>query len=283
MVVIQIKNSDKDTFLYETSCNISNDQLLRDLVNVWNLRLRLRQLIGGLREMALYGPMKEPNKVGIDEIQEKYNNVLIEKNQYYQADPTGNRTGNGVGPQLTETIERVCLDAEAILDANNAARKVSVSLALLQERLDNMRGVVIMAYPMGLPEWDTVRLTIQGNEGLEGTSAGVEMLDPDTAELWVASRMFDRNQSVADRLGRNEKTKVIGKLQKPGAGPPGREAAVSEEEKKAMMAFYFKKQEEMKKMAESSEDDYLHSSWADPKQLQRSLRGQTNIKAPGLR
>ena len=72
MVVIQIKNSDKDTFLYETSCDISNDQLLRDLVNVWNLRLRLRQLIGGLREMALYGPMKEPNKVGIDETLERY-------------------------------------------------------------------------------------------------------------------------------------------------------------------------------------------------------------------
>jgi hypothetical protein len=49
------------------------------------------------------------------------------------------------------------------------------------------------------------------------------------------------------------------------------------------MAYYFKKQEEMKRMAESNEDDYLHSSWADPKQLQRSLRGQGDIRAPGLR
>lgn len=138
---------------------------------------------------------------------------------------------------------------------------------------------------MGLPDWDTVRITIEGNEGLDGTGAGQELIDENTAELWVASRMFDRtnNQIVADRLGRNEKTKVVGKLQRPGAGPPGREPAVSEEEKKAMMAFYFKKQEEMKKLAENSEDDYLHSSWADPKQLQRSMRGTTSIKAPGLR
>ena len=28
------------------------------------------------------------------------------------------------------------------------------------------------AYPMGLPVWDTVRLTIEGIDGLEGTSAG---------------------------------------------------------------------------------------------------------------
>ena len=107
---------------------------------------------------------------------------------------------------------------------------------MLQEKLDLIRGVVTMgiqfclfnfltyinfsllrtAYPMGLPEWDTIRLTLQGNEGIEGTAAGVELLDPDTAELWVASRMFDRNQTIADRLGRNDKTKVVGKLQKPG-------------------------------------------------------------------
>ena len=28
------------------------------------------------------------------------------------------------------------------------------------------------AYPMGLPDWDTVRLTIEGVDGLEGTGAG---------------------------------------------------------------------------------------------------------------
>lgn len=138
---------------------------------------------------------------------------------------------------------------------------------------------------MGLPEWDTIRLTLEGEAGLQGTAAGQEILNEDTAELWVASRIFDRtnNQTVADRLGRNEKTKVIGKLQKPGGGAPGREAGISEEEKKAMMAYYFKKQEEYKKMSENNEDDYLHSSWADPKQLQRSLRGQNGVRAPGIR
>ena len=50
-----------------------------------------------------------------------------------------------------------------------------------------------------------------------------------------------------------------------------------------MMAYYFKKQEEMKALAESSEDEYLNSVWADPKQLQNSMRGIGNIKAPGLR
>lgn len=137
---------------------------------------------------------------------------------------------------------------------------------------------------MGLPEWDSVRATIEGNEGLDGTAASQEILNEDTTELWVASRIFDRSngQTVGHRLGNNEKTKVVGKLQRPGGGPPGREAAISEDEKKAMMAYYFKKQEEMKKMSEANDDDYLHSSWADTKQLQRSLRGQSNVRAPGI-
>jgi len=135
---------------------------------------------------------------------------------------------------------------------------------------------------MGLPEWDTVRITIESNSGLEGTAAATEVLDDSTAELWVATKYFDRNQTVGDRLGRNEKTKVIAKLQSRGSGAPCREAGISEEEKTAMMAYYFKKQEEMKKLAEANDDEYLNSSWADPKQLQRSLRGQNGVKAPGI-
>lgn len=283
MVVIHIKNSEDNSFLYETTCDKQNDDMIREVVQIWNLRIRLKQLIGGILELGRYGPMKKPDKAGIDEINEKYNGETIEKTEYYQPDPTGMRTGNGPGPQLVETIERVAKDTESVLTKEIVMKKIPLSLAMLQEKLDTIRGVVTMAYPMGLPEWDTIRLTIEGNHGLDGTAAGQELLDEETAELWVASRMFDRKTSVADRLGRNEKTKVIAKLQKPGAGAPGREAAVSEEEKKAMMAYYFKKQEEMKKLAESSEDDYLHSSWADPKQLQRSLRGQGDIQAPGLR
>ena len=282
MVVISVKSGENDVFLYETSCDTSNDKVVRDLVSIWNMRIRLQQLAGGIRVLGKHGPMKPPDKQGIDHIQEQMNDVKLEKGLYYCEDPTGIRTGEGVGPQLTETIEKVALDAEAAIHKSMADRKMPMTIEFLQEKLDNIRGVVMMAYPMGLPAYDIIRLTIEGNEGLDGSAAGQAVLDPDTAELWVASRIFDRNQTVGERLGRNEKTKVVGKLQKPGDGPPGRESAVSEDEKKAMMAFYFKKQEEMKKLAEANDDEYLNSAWADPKQLQRSLRGSSVVKAPGI-
>ena len=283
MVVIHIKPASADDgFLYETTCDTLCDTMIRDLTEVWNLRLRLRQLCGAMRELGDHGPMKPPDKAGLDSIDEDYRGLTVDKNEHYLADPTGNRTGNGPGPQLRETIERVCVDAESILDKTNVTRKIAVNLACLTEKLDNMRGAVMMAYPMGLPEYDTVRMTLESDSGLEGTGAGMEILDPGTAELWVASRAFDRGTKISDRLGNNEKTKVIGKLQKPGAGAPAREAVVSEDERKAMMAYYFKKQEEAKALAENNEDDYLNSVWADPKALQRSMRGVSNVKAPGL-
>jgi len=160
---------------------------------------------------------------------------------------------------------------------------VNLDIAEIEDKIANMRGAVMMAYPMGLPEWDTIKLAMDSVDGLEGTGVAAEITEPETAQLWVAGKEFLRGQLVSDRLGKNEKTKVIAKLQKSGAGAPAREPAVSEEERKAMMAHYFKKQEEMKKLAESNDDDYLASSWADSKNMKRNLQGVGNIKAPGLK
>ncbi|GLE09701.1 hypothetical protein PINS_up021516 [Pythium insidiosum] len=55
-------------------------------------------------------------------------------------------------------------------------------------------------------------------------------------------------------------------------------AAKSGVTRKAMMAFYFKKQEELKKLADDDAEDYMTSSWADPKALKNSLRGTNNIR-----
>lgn len=115
MVVIQVKNSEHDTFLYETSSTSVGDQVVREIVQIWNLRVRLSQLSGAVRELAKYGPMKPQDKIGIDEIQEQHNGVHIEKGEYYCMDLTGIRTGNGVGPRLAETIDMVASDAEAVL------------------------------------------------------------------------------------------------------------------------------------------------------------------------
>jgi len=141
----------------------------------------------------------------------------------------------------------------------------------------------MMSYPMGLPEWDVVKMSLDSIDGVKGTAVEIQLLDPESTSLWAAGKEFQRGNLVSDRLGKNEKTKVIAKLQKKGSGPPGREPIVNEEERNAMMAHYFKRQEELKRLSQADDDDYLNSEWADTKQMKRSLQGVTSIKAPGFK
>ena len=55
-----------------------------------------------------------------------------------------------------------------------------------------------------------------------------------------------RSKKLKDFVGRNEKTKIVAKLQKKNQGAPSREPVFSEEQQKEMMAYAYRKQEEMK-------------------------------------
>jgi hypothetical protein len=66
MVVLSIKYPDGDGFIFETSTATRNDELIDSLVAIHNCRLRARVVIDSVRSLALHGPMKKPDEVGID-------------------------------------------------------------------------------------------------------------------------------------------------------------------------------------------------------------------------
>jgi hypothetical protein len=272
-------------------------------VDLNNTRVRIAFLCGALRELAQHGPAKPIGDVGIDHVQEEYENKQIEKASNYAEDPAGNRTGNGVGEQMTQVFEDVCNDGEQsnfrcrqrqklrqtknsgkrYISKQQAKMRKALTMEGMTDKIANMRGAVTMAFPMGLPKWDPVFCALESPDGLAGTQAENGLLDPATAQLWCAGKEFDRADLVRDRVGKNEKTKVVCKLQKPGHGAPAREPCVSENERKAMMAHYFKRQEELKALAEANDDDYLHSGWADTKALKNNLQGLNSAtRAPGI-
>mmetsp|Transcript_14422 Transcript_14422/g.17140 ORF Transcript_14422/g.17140 Transcript_14422/m.17140 type:complete len:204 (+) Transcript_14422:62-673(+) len=171
MVVISIKSGQDNGFLYEASVQDKNEDLIAGLVDVWNMRIRLNMLVGGIRELAKYGPMKPKEDQGIDSIKEQYEGAAVEKSSTYNPDPSGVRTGNGPGIQLAETLERVCKDVEDVLSPNLVKQRVAISMEMLNDKLANCRGAVMMSYPMGLPAWDPVALCLEGEDGLDGTQA----------------------------------------------------------------------------------------------------------------
>jgi len=110
-----------------------------------------------------------------------------------------------------------------------------------------------------------------------------------------------QERALRDYVGRNDKTKVIAKLQRRGGGAPAGEPPVDEQTQRDMMAFWHKKQalflfhllrvvrpivliclpraqEEAKRLAEEDEDAHLGAAWADPRQLRSHLQGTGGVR-----
>jgi len=245
-------------------------------------RLQIRRLIDSMEDLAKYGPAKKPDKQCIDTYQtDDHGNLIndkIQRGPYYCMDPTGRRTGEAPEPKLAEIINREVGKARQVVNAKvQVEKKQIVTKQFFQETLDSLRGAVMIAFPEGLPEWDDVGYILKGEWEIDGRT--MEAFD-DKAELWWAGKQMEQGQDkkLSDYLGKNDKTKIVCKLQKPGGGAPQREPAIDERTQKEMMAFYHKKQEELKKLEEDDEDNHLGSVWADPRQLKSNLQGTNAVR-----
>lgn len=282
MVLISLKHSEGDGFLYETTIITPNSDLISSLVTVYNDRLRSKILIEAVRDLANYGPMKNSECTGLALAEKASTEKEYTKDNSYNADPSHARTGDAPEVSLVDTLRRTAQDLEEYIDKSQVQRKVALSEYCISDKINLIRAAVTMAYPMDLPDNDTVKIVLDENGTITGSIIN-GLLDSKSTSLWVAGKEFEKGKLVSDRLGHNEKTKVIAKLQKTEDGPPSREPIVSEVEKKAMMAHYFKRQEELKKLGEADDDDYLNSKWADSNQMKRGLQGLENVRLPGMR
>lgn len=197
----------------------------------------------------------------------------MEKNQHYCADPTGRRTGNAADPSAVETLRKTLEDAALVAHKDQVAKKVKLTKKMLEEAVDNVRGAVMICFPMGLPEFDPVRAILEGDEDLTGTSYANDPIDAEDAVIWYCGKQMDGRKKLSDHVGKNEKTKVVVKVQKKGGHAPAREPAVDEETHKAMLSWYHKRSEEQKRIEEDQDDQFVHSTWANPKSLKSNFAG----------
>lgn len=92
VLILTPQRSDNDHFLYETTVEASVKDTIRELAEINNIRHRITRLKLEGEELAKYGPSKHPDKQGID----TYSEDAIERGPFYNMDPTGRRTGNGM-------------------------------------------------------------------------------------------------------------------------------------------------------------------------------------------
>merc|ERR1711959_697859 len=246
MVLLHIKKGEDINFLFRTPVATTNDEATIEVCKIWNLILLIRRLKYTCEELCQYGPMKPPEKQGVvdDEMSMGDTEAMQKANPHW--DPTGKRTGANPTDELADVIRRTVADAEEAISKRQFEKKVEFTAEMLQDHVDKIRGALMIAYPMGLPDWEPARQAVEGTEELEGTSEGQDVMAEDSTVMWWASKMLDRSKTLQDFVGRNDKTKIVVQLTK---------------------------KEAWKKLEEEDDDSYLASAWANPKAMKNQLNG----------
>jgi len=289
MVILHVKSGDQSQFLFETTVKKPIGELVKELVKIFNGRLKIDRLYHELETLAKHGITMPPNMQGLsdDQIEElkledKWSRTIYPQGgSIVSKDPIGRRTGNAPTEKMADIINRTRSEAKEQVSKNLVGANKCLTYSDVQDALDKMKGSVMIVYPMGLPPHDPIKMELDGEEDLTGTQASKEVLDEDSTAIWWASKEMLHDKILETYIGRNEKTKIVVKLQKKGAGAPAREPVMNEEQQKALMAHYYKKQEEMKKLESDEADAYLDSKWSDPGELKRQFQGLNNIKWGG--
>ncbi|XP_075710650.1 cilia- and flagella-associated protein 298 [Rhinoderma darwinii] len=286
MVRLHVKHGDESQFLFDTSVNVPVEELTKQIVSIYNGRLKISRICPEMEELAEHGITLPPNMQGLTDEQiedlklkdEWETKCVPSGGSVYNKDEIGRRNGHAPNENMRKVLQKTMEDAKALISKKQAEAHVCVTMDMVKDSLDQLRGAVMIVYPMGLPPHDPVRMEFENNEDLSGTQAGQMVIEEPNAQLWWAGKELQRRQKLVDYVGKNEKTKIIVKIQKRGQGAPAREPVISEEEQKKMMMYYHRRQQDLKKLEEDEDISYLNADWADSSSLKRQFQGVKDIK-----
>lgn len=284
MVYFHLKKNEQSILLAEFNVQESTDVVIKTLINLYNGFLRLERLCDAVLDLKNHGVFKHPKDHGYSEQELKQQEiireiVIVDGQEYIRnPDPTGQRCGLAPNDQVAQTLQETVDKARFEISKEHVSNRVCTSLSKIAEILSLLRAAVVIAYPMGLPEYDPVQEIITMSEDPKESVHAASVLEEHESSLWWAGKEIQCGKLVSDYVGQNNRTTIIVKLQSKADGAPSREPPLDEQGRKNLMAYYHRKQEEDKKLADDNDDEYLKSPWADPKHLKKSFQGLVKIK-----
>ena len=190
-------------------------------------------------------------------------------------DPVGFRVGKAPTSAFQEILFKALKDAEDVM--NNA--QLQITPKDIHKAMQELKEALQTVYPMGLPEYDPVRMEIENREILAEfhNKELTKVADPKDTKLWFASKELLPGTILRDYLGNNEKTKVIVKISDKQSGQPCREPLLTDREEKLILMQSAKRREEIERMQRNSDDSYHDAPWADQGSLKKRVLGLDNI------
>ncbi|CAH0560818.1 unnamed protein product [Brassicogethes aeneus] len=286
MVIIHIKKGDESQFLIETSLKTPIEDLVKTVVAIYNGRLKVSRICSEIEELAKYGTLFPPEILGLTEEQveelklvDTWGDQCIPSGGFtFEKDPVGRRNGKQPKKAMQDVLNKAVSDAKEMVSKKLVNEGKLLTIKIIHEAINLLRGAVTIVYPMKLPPHDVIRMEFENIEDLSGTQASLEIIDPLTAQMWFCGKeVYREGKKVGDFAGKVENCKIIMKLSKRGEGAPAREPIMSENDRKQMMLHAYRKQEELKKLEADDDDNYMDSEWANKGNLKRHFHGLNNI------
>lgn len=286
MVQLHIKNGSESQFLLDTTVDVAVEDLTRLVTQIYNGRLKLDRICAEINELAEHGTFLPINMQGLTDeqieelkLKDEWEEKCVPSGGFeFKKDEIGRRNGRAPNQSMKVVLTKTKEEAKALISKKQAQANVCVTMEMVKEALDQLRGAVTIVYPMGLPPHDPIQQEFDGKEDLSGLQAGKMVIEESEARLWWAGKELQRGKKLSDYIGKNEKTKIVVKVQKQSHGAPAREPVINEDEQKQMMMYYYRRQEELKKLDENDDQSYLDSTWADRHALKRQFQGVNDIK-----
>ena len=259
--------------------NIVGD-IIQKIVNVHNGILKVVRVCDDVEGLAAHGVKVSPDTEGL--LEEQIAELKLVDREGERCVPTGGiknnpdplQKRNGKAPVDAEVLTKTVAEARNKISKDNVKANVCVTWAIVKEALDILKGAVAIVYPMGLPEYDPIRMELENREEIRGSN---EAIDVDEATLWFANKEMKREDALFKYSGKNEKTKLIVKLSTQRRGQPTSESFISPETQKKLALENYKRMEELKRLEKDVDDSYLNSNWADGQALRRKFQGLNNI------
>ncbi|CAL1273901.1 unnamed protein product [Larinioides sclopetarius] len=286
MVKLHVKKGDQSLFWFEAPTSNNIGDLIISLTQIHNGKLKIQRLCYEIEELSKHGASFPPNMQGLTAgqisdlvLKDDWAQKNLTPSEYIvNHDPMGKRNGLAPLEKHAEILTKTTAEAKTRISQKMIDAGVCLTLADIQDTLDILCGAVKICYPMGLPSYEIIYQELEGKEDLSGTQASKEILEPDGTELWWASKKLDSSKILSDYIGKNEKSKVIVKLQKKGCGAPVKESALTEQQKKDLMMAEYRRREELKQLETDDDNSHLDSQWADSNSLKKSFLGLNTIK-----
>ncbi|GIQ82727.1 protein of unknown function DUF2870 [Kipferlia bialata] len=290
MVLFRFKTSaDKRIeYLYETTTETEVSAATEECLKMNNQMILIHALADSIKDLAAHGPMRTPEERGLGEDSSEDDLDDVD-------DETRGDSASGLGPQVDEYKQRVgyapdapmkevltkaCTEAKAAISKDRASQYTPIPPSEVDHALDTLKGATMIAYPGGLPEYDTTAMLLEQRgeyERGEVQEKGVFLLS--TGHLWFAGKPLDRSTKLKERLGRNEKTTIVVAPSRSATQAPVRENEAGGYNRDAM-EWAWRREQSLKQAEQGASDDasYLEREWADPSGLQRTLQGASKFR-----